>query len=96
MYLTSTRHRVKDYAVWRTAFDDNVHLLTESGITEWWVVQVDGDPTDVAVIVLCPLKDHWDKFVAADTEKRKQTGTDPREQAGLIGDVQWWAGEVMP
>lgn len=94
MYLTCTRHRVKDYAVWRKAFDDNTHLLQESGITDWKVVQVNGDPADVSVIVFCPSKKHWDAFVEADQAQWKRTGIDPREKGGLVGDPQWWAGEV--
>ncbi len=95
MFLTYTRHKVKDYAQWRKAFDGNAHLLRESGITDWEIVQVNGDPTDIAVIVHCPSKDNWDAFVAADQAQWKRTGLDPREKGGLIGNPEWWAGEVM-
>ena len=95
MYLTYTRHTVKDYAVWRAAFDANAPMLAAQGI-RWEVVQVNGVPTDVAVLCRCPDKQAWDAFVAADTEKFKQTGVDPREKAGLVGRPEWWAGEVMP
>ncbi len=95
MYLTYTRHKVKDYATWRKAFDENTAMLTQSGITDWWVVQINGNPTDVAVIVRCQSKEQWDGFVAADREKIKKTGIDPRAKGGLVGQPEWWGGEVM-
>ncbi len=95
MFLTSTRHRVKDYAQWRKAFDENAPMLTQSGITQWWIVQVDNDPTDIAVIVLCPSKKEWEAFLALDAANMKKTGIDPREKGGLVGQPEWWAGEVI-
>ena len=95
MYLIYTRHRVKDYDVWKKAFDDNTHLFSENGITEWHVVQVNGDPTDVAIIVYAPSKEHWEHFIQADEKKREQTGMDPRVTGGLVGNPEWWTGEVL-
>ncbi len=94
MYLTYTRHRVKDYATWRKAFDENSPALAKQGI-EWWIAQINGDPTDVAVICRCPAKKNWDAFIEADIAKFNQTGVDPREKGGLIGDPEWWAGEEV-
>ncbi len=95
MYIVYTRHKVKDYEQWRKAFDTNATLLKECGITDWWVTQVNGVSTDVAVLVHAPSKRHWDNFVKADMEKMKRTGMDPRETGGLIGDPEWWTGEAM-
>ncbi len=95
MYMTYTRHRVKNYDQWRKAFDDNTHMLTESGITKWWVVQINGDPTDVAVIVQCPAKKNWDDFIAAHTFAGQDEMRKAREKGGVIGDPEWWAGEVQ-
>lgn len=95
MYLTTTRHRVKSYKQWKEAFDVNSPMLVENGIKEWKIVQIHGDPTDVAVICFCPSKKEWDAFVAADQEKFRRTGVDPRIKGGLVGDPEWWAGEVV-
>jgi heme-degrading monooxygenase HmoA len=93
VYLTYTRHRIRDYDVWRKAFDDNTRLLKENGIHEWFVTQVNDDPTDIAVLVRYADKAAWDSFVAADQEQMKRTGIDPREKGGVVGDVEWWTGE---
>ncbi len=95
MFLTYTRHRVKDYAQWRRAFDENSPMLTQSGITDWNIVQINGDPTDVAVIVRCQSQKEWDAFLALDKANMEKTGVDPREKGGLVGAVEWWMGEVV-
>jgi len=95
MFLTYTRHNVKDYATWRSAFDENTPLLTQAGITDWKIVQINGTPTDIAVIVMCPSKKEWEAFLALDKAKMEKSGIDPREKGGLIGMPEWWAGEVL-
>ena len=94
MYLTYTRHRVKDYDTWRRVFDDNTGLLTDNGI-KWVTVQVNGDPTDVAILCYCPAKESWDAFVAGNQAKWKSKGMNPQVEAGVIGQPEFWAGEIV-
>lgn len=66
MYLTCVRHRVKDYDVWRKAFDHNAAMLFEKcAVLSTSIVQVDGDPHGIAIINTWPSKKHWDDFGAA-------------------------------
>jgi hypothetical protein len=95
MFITYTRHRVKDYDQWRAAFEENAPMLTESGITDWSIVQINGDPTDIAVIVRAPSEKEWNDFLALDRKKMEESGVDSREKGGLIGDPEWWTGEAV-
>ena len=95
MLFTYPRHRVEEYARWKKAFDEHSPLLAENGIT-WQIVQINGDPTDVAVLCQCPGRKEWEAFLAADEAKRTQTGIDSRVKGGLVGQPEWWMGEVMP
>lgn len=94
MHIVYTRHKVKDYAMWRKTFDDNSPMLTENAIT-WEIVQVNGDPTDVAIICRCADKAAWEAFVAKDQAKYDVTGENPWEKGGLLGPPEWWAGDTV-
>jgi hypothetical protein len=93
MYIIYTRHKVRDYDTWKKAFDENSPMLEEAGVTDWSIVKVNNDPTDVAIIVRSPSKKEWETFLRLDEEKMKRTGADPREKGGLIGEPEWWVGE---
>ncbi len=95
MLFTYTRHRVKDYDQWKKAFDENSPMLAQNGIT-WQIVQINDDPTDVAVLCQCPSEKEWNAFLAADEAKRQASGIDPRVKGGLVGQPEWWLGEIMP
>lgn len=95
MYVIYTRHKIKSYAQWRKAFDENSPMLAQCGINDWWIVPVNGDDTDIAVIVHSPSKKEWDAFLAMDQQKMKQSGVDPREKGGLIGQPEWWVGQTV-
>ncbi len=94
MYLTYTRHQIKDYATWKAAFDDNASMLTDNGIT-WETVRVNGDPTDVVILCRCPDEAAWKAFMAAGEAKMKLTGENPAEKGGVVGDIEWWGGEAV-
>ncbi|HLD07987.1 MAG TPA: hypothetical protein VJB60_02895 [Candidatus Peribacterales bacterium] len=95
MYLTYTRHRVQDYEHWRKAFDANVPMLENAGVIGTWVVQINDDPTDIAVINTWPGKENWDNFIASHKFKNKDEMVQAQEKAGVIGEPEWWVGEVV-
>ena len=92
MHLTCVRHRVKDYAVWKKAFDQNASLLFEKcGCLSTHIVQVNGDPLDIVIINTWPSKKNWDDFgVMHDLPEHKGKLKTP-EDGGVI---QFWEGEV--
>jgi ribosomal silencing factor RsfS len=94
MYLTYTRHKVKEYDRWKEAFDENSPMLSANNVS-WEIAQINGDSTDIAVICRCESKKEWDAFAEAVQTKMNETGTDGREKGGVIGDPEWWAGEIM-
>jgi hypothetical protein len=94
MYVTYTRHRVKDHNAWKKAFDDNASMLADNGIA-WEIVTVEGDPTDVVILCRCPDKAAWEAFMKAGEEKMQRSGENPAEKGGVVGDIEWWGGEVV-
>lgn len=96
MYLTCVRHRVKDYAQWRSAFDINAAILFErAGVLGTSVVQIGGDATDIAIINTWPSKKHWDDFGVMHAASSLKDAVKTPEEGGVIGEIQFWGGEVM-
>jgi hypothetical protein len=97
MYITCVRHRVRDYAVWRKAFDHNADLLfKKAGAISTTIVQVDGDPHDVVVINTWPSKKQWDYFgILHDSPEYKGKLKTPQD-GGVVGEIQFYGGEVLP
>ena len=95
MFLTYVRHRVKDYAIWRKAFDANAPMLEKNGVLGTWIVQKQDDPNDVMVINTWPGAKNWDDFIAS----HKFTGaTDIKkhqEKGGVIGEPEFVSGNVV-
>ena len=88
MYLTHVRHTVQDYARWRAAFDSNAPLLRECGALSTHIVVVNGNPTDIAVINTWPSEKEWRDFLKADAVSLREVG-------GVVGEPQWYGGEVL-
>ena len=96
MYLTHVRHRVKDYATWRKAFDHNANMLFQKyNSLSTLIVQVNGDPTDIVIINTWPSKKHWEDFIAAHKFQSKDNMVKAREKGGVIGEPEWFGGEVI-
>jgi heme-degrading monooxygenase HmoA len=95
MYLTHVHHRVEDYDRWKKAFDSNAPLLDEAGALDTHIVQVNGDPCDVVIINTWPSKQNWDDFLALDADRHKNDQVDLRKTGGVIGEPQFYGGEVM-
>jgi hypothetical protein len=93
MYLTYTRHRIKDYDTWKKAFDENSPMLAANDI-RWVIAKVNDDPTDISIVCYCPNKEAWEKFMAAGKEKMEKTGMNPAEHGGVIGEIEGWGGEI--
>lgn len=96
MYVTCVRHRVKDFAHWKKAFDHNAELLFERfGVLSTSIVQIGGDPTDVAVINTWPSQKHWDDFVTGHAEPEYAGKLKGPKDGGVVGEVEFWGGEVV-
>lgn len=95
MYLTHVRHTIQDYARWRASFDANAHMLEENGCLATHIVQVNGSPSDIAVINLWPAAKNWDEFIAAHHFKSPEEAKQKQAEAGVIGEPVFWGGEVM-
>ncbi len=95
MYLTHVRHTVKDYAVWRKAFDANALMLQKAGVLSTIIAQVGGDPNDVVVINTWPSRKNWDDFIAMHGEDTNATMEDSKKKGGLVGEPQWYGAEVI-
>ncbi len=95
MYLTHVRHTVKDYDSWRKAFDENAPMLEKAGALSTTIVQIGGNPNDIAVINTWPSSKHWDDFIAMHGKDTNTTLEDSKKKGGLIGEPQWYGGEVM-
>ncbi|MBP9773700.1 MAG: hypothetical protein KBD00_03650 [Candidatus Peribacteraceae bacterium] len=94
MYLTCTRHIVKDYTTWRTAFDANVPMLEEAGVLSTTIVQVADNPSDIVVLNTWPAKDSWDMFMAAHKMSMDEM-IKRREEAGVVGQPEFFMGRVV-
>jgi hypothetical protein len=94
MYLTHVRHRVKDYAAWRKAFDANTPMLKKAGVLDTWIIPVDGDDTDIVVINTWPAKKNWDDFMALHEFEGENDIKKKMEDGGVIGQPQFWGGDV--
>ena len=64
MAITIVRHKVKDYAAWRKAFNGFESARKKAGEKTATVVQVDGNPNDVIVINTWPSIDSAKQFFA--------------------------------
>lgn len=95
MYLTHTRHRIKDYALWRAAFDANVPMLEKAGVLGTWIIQVNDDPLDIVVLNTWPDRRNWDDFIAMHKFTSPDDAKKAREKGGVVGDPIFWGGEVM-
>ena len=95
MYFTYTRHTVKEYDVWRKAFDDNAEMLKANGVVSTTIVQVNDNPRDIAVLNTWPAKKNWEDFIAAHAFKSTEDAVKAREKAGVIGQPEWYGGEVV-
>lgn len=95
MYLTCVRHRVKDYAVWRKAFDHNADMLFKKfGCINTTIVKVNGDPLDIAILNTWPAKKNWDDFGAAHELPEYKGKLKTKEDGGVVGEPEFWGGQV--
>ncbi len=95
MYLTSVRHRVKDFAIWKKAFDANVPMLEKNGVLGTWIVQKDDDPLDVTIINTWPARKNWDDFIASHNFTGPEDIKRHQEKGGAIGEPEFVGGEVV-
>lgn len=96
MYLTCVRHKIKDFAQFRKAFDINADLLFErAGCQGSYIVQMDGDPLDVMIINLWPSEKHWKGFLELHGSPEFKGKVQGQEEAGGIGEPILWAGTVV-
>lgn len=95
MYLTCVRHKVKDFQQWKNAFDINAELLFEkNGVLSTTIVQVDGNPLDIAIINTWKSKKHWDDFGAAHDAPEMKGKVKTPEEGGVVGEITFFGGEV--
>jgi len=95
MYLTCVRHRVEDYEKWKEAFDHNADMLFgKFGVLDTKIVRVGGDPLDIAIINVWPSQKHWEDFGAAYELPEYKGKLKTKEDGGVIGEPQWWGGEI--
>ncbi len=72
------RHKVKDYTVWKRAYDAHLPKRMEAGLTEKNLFRTDGDPNEVILL-----------FEAKDLGRAKKFGEsqdlqETMEKAGVI------------
>ena len=94
MYLTYVRHRVKDFAHWRSVFDEHTPILKEAGAIDTRIVQVDGDPHDIVVITTWPSSKNWETFIALHGFTGISDIKAAQDKAGIIGTPEFLGGEV--
>ena len=95
MFLTSVRHTVKDYAVWRKAFDEKVPLLERAGVLSTCITQIEGNPNDVLIVNTWPARENWDAFIASHNFKGPEDAASAQASAGVIGEPEFLSGEVV-
>ena len=95
MYLTYVRHRLKEYDVWKKAFDANAHMLKANGVLSTRIVRKFDDPNVVIVINTWPAKENWDAFIAAHNFKTPEDARKQQQAAGVIGMPEFVDGEVV-
>ena len=96
MYLTAVRHRVRDFTLWRKAFDHNAGLLFDTfGCVRTHIVKVNNDPTDIAIINIWKSKKHWEDFGMAHGSEEYKGRLKTKEDGTVVGEVVVWEGEVV-
>ena len=78
------RHLVKDYAVWRQAFDDFAPIQAEMGVTASGVYRADDNPSDVTI---------WHDFATAEQAyemAQSKVLKSTMMKAGVEGPPQIW------
>lgn len=85
---------MKDYAVWRRAFDSRAPLLEAAGVLGTWIVRADNDPNDILIINTWPSKENWDAFIESHHFKGKDDIKRAQEKGGVIGEPEFVGGDV--
>jgi hypothetical protein len=78
------RHRVKDFAAWKTAYDEFDTERKSMGVTGEGVYQTDGDPNDVTVY------HHFDNMETARAFMNSPRLKEVMEDAGVDGPPDVW------
>lgn len=78
------RHRVADYAKWRSAYNDFDAERRKLGATSHGVYRLDGDPNDVTVFHEFPTTEAAKKF--AENPRLKEV----MQSAGVLGKPDIW------
>ncbi len=95
MYLTCVSHKVHDYARFKEAFDINAALLFERAQCQGtYIVQINGDPTDLAIINLWPSEQHWKDFLTLHGSPEFAGKVKNSTDATAIGEATFWGGTV--
>jgi hypothetical protein len=79
MITVIVQHQVKDFAVWRAVFEENLAQLWASGCTSANVLRAVDDANDVTVIVEWPELAQMQAFI------KSQEGSTSSVRAGVIG-----------
>ncbi|MBP9750657.1 MAG: hypothetical protein KBC95_02295 [Candidatus Peribacteraceae bacterium] len=69
-------------------------LFARAGCLGTHIVEVDGDPTDVAVINLWPSEKEWNDFGALHGSPEFKDKVKSKEDGGMLGEPTFWAGTV--
>jgi hypothetical protein len=57
MVILVVQHRVRDYAAWKTVFDEHEGVRRRHGATAHWLYRAPDDPDDVVVAVEFPTSE---------------------------------------
>jgi hypothetical protein len=78
------RHAVKDFAVWKAAYDSFDAERKSMGVTHHGVYQADGKPNDVTVYHQFDTMDAARNFAGSDRLKQVMS------EAGVVGTPDVW------
>jgi hypothetical protein len=78
------RHTVRDFAIWKTAYDAFAAQRQEMGVTDDGVYQAPDNPNDVTVI------HDFDDIETAEAFARSSKLKEAMDDAGVVGTPQIW------
>ena len=76
------RHRVKNYAVWKTAFDEHGNAREEAGSRGGFLFRIAGDANDVLVLL------EWETLEKARAFLRSEGLKKVMDRAGVVGSPE--------
>ena len=84
MVNAMTRFKVKDYAAWKSVFDENEDFRKSAGSASSKVFRSVDDPNDLVILMQWDSIENGKKFASSDDLKKKM------QQAGVISKPEFY------